>query len=68
MRKTESEILIADNGNGFVIDERQGTGNGLTNMVKRMADVGGTCTIQSTPDLGTVIAFAIPIRTESHDA
>lgn len=66
--ENKMEILIADNGSGFVIDERQGTGNGLTNMVKRMADVGGTCTIQSRPDHGTIIALAIPMQTERNSA
>jgi signal transduction histidine kinase/ligand-binding sensor domain-containing protein len=51
------EILVADNGKGFAVQERQGTGNGLKNMEKRIADLGGILSIESMPGRGTRLAI-----------
>ena len=56
------QVLIADNGRGFVIDERLGAGNGLNNMNKRIADIGGKFKIESKPNGGTQVCVAIPLR------
>ena len=56
------EILTADNGRGFVLDGSLGTGNGLNNMNKRIADIGGTLKIESKPNCGTQVSIAIPLR------
>ena len=53
------EILIADNGRGFTVDERLATGNGLSNMNKRIADIGGTCTIASQLGRGTKLVIGV---------
>jgi ligand-binding sensor domain-containing protein/signal transduction histidine kinase len=55
--KDKLEVLVADNGKGFVVQERQGTGNGLKNMQKRIADVGGILSIDSMPGRGTRLAI-----------
>jgi two-component system sensor histidine kinase ChiS len=55
--KDKLEILVADNGKGFVVQERQGTGNGLKNMQKRISDVGGMLSIESMPGRGTRLAI-----------
>jgi signal transduction histidine kinase len=55
------EIDIDDNGKGFNMDESAESGNGLENMSKRTADIGGVLTITSSTDHGTRVAMRIPI-------
>ena len=52
------EILLEDNGRGFKRDERVTSGNGLTNMKKRVEDIGGTFAIESETNHGTRVALA----------
>jgi signal transduction histidine kinase len=53
-------IAITDNGHGF--DATQAPqGNGLKNMQRRMESVGGSVTIQSTPEGGTAVCFEVSI-------
>ena len=56
------EILISDNGKGFVLNDRLGTGNGLSSMNKRIADVGGTLRIDSMPGRGTLVAVQATLK------
>jgi len=53
-------VVVQDNGSGFQPDEKRG-GNGLTNMQRRLADLGGTCEIQSSPGNGTRVIMQLPI-------
>ncbi|MFZ0826183.1 MAG: two-component regulator propeller domain-containing protein [Verrucomicrobiia bacterium] len=62
------ELAIEDNGRGFVPGTRDKTsddprrfasGNGLENMTRRLAEIGGRCDIRSTPGGGTKICFEI---------
>lgn len=55
------EILIEDNGRGFDMDESAESGNGLGNMNKRMADIGGVLTMISRPDHGTRVAMRLSV-------
>jgi signal transduction histidine kinase/streptogramin lyase len=66
--KEESfELSVADNGRGFaacektkVVSPAQGraaAGNGLGNMRRRLAAIGGSCEIQSVPGAGTKVIF-----------
>ena len=55
------EILIADNGRGFAVDERLGAGNGLNNMNKRIADISGKLSVKSEPGCGTSISLALKL-------
>jgi signal transduction histidine kinase len=64
------EICVQDNGKGFdskiqaANDPRsKDTNDGLRNMTKRFADVGGQCIIESTAGLGTTIKFILPLTT-----
>jgi signal transduction histidine kinase len=41
---------------------RQSSGDGLVNIRARIAAVGGTLEIRSTPGAGTVIVATIPFR------
>jgi len=64
---------VADNGRGFVSGEpapsspdRLASGNGLANMRRRLADIGGHCEVQSAPGAGTRVKFVVSVKaTES---
>lgn len=72
--KSAFEIKISDNGKGLSADHINSTsgssatasGNGLSNMRKRLADIGGVCTIESSPSQGTNIRFVIPLNSFSN--
>lgn len=53
---------VRDDGRGFCLD-RPGspTGFGITSMRQRLAEVGGTLTLESEPGSGTAISAAIPL-------
>ena len=54
-------LAIVDNGTGFDPDAPRGLGHlGLANMDARMAGIGGTLAIQSSPGRGTRIIVRIP--------
>ncbi len=53
-------ILIKDDGVGFNIAEKK-EGNGLTNMQKRVADIKGKITINSSLNKGVTIEVKIPL-------
>jgi signal transduction histidine kinase len=66
----ESFVLsVADNGRGFaacektkVVSPAQGraaAGDGLGNMRRRLAAIGGSCEIQSVPGAGTKVVFLV---------
>ena len=62
------EIVIADDGKGFDAKaktsdaSREGdTHDGLRNMTKRFADVGGRCFIESATGHGTTVRFVLPL-------
>ena len=52
-------VRIMDNGKGMV-DEKQGEGNGLLNMQKRVALLNGSLRMKS--EQGVVIEFFVPVR------
>ncbi len=64
------EIQISDNGKGFVFPSTAsdqepsggGTGDGLSNMRKRLGEIGGSCRIESAPGTGTKIWFSISLK------
>lgn len=53
------EIEINDNGKGFDLENSQLKGNGLTNMAKRIKEIGGDFKIISTIGKGTKIIIHI---------
>jgi signal transduction histidine kinase len=61
LTELKMETSICDNGRGFVSGEERGSGNGLLNMRKRMADIGGEFWIESTPGAGTRITIVAPL-------
>jgi signal transduction histidine kinase len=61
--KDELMLRISDDGCGFDHAERASAGSyGLRNMAKRVADLGGVFSIDSTPGFGTVIHIQLPLR------
>lgn len=64
-------LTVEDNGQGFTPPSpspnpggnpppiRPG-GNGLNNMRRRLAEIGGACEVQSRPGAGTIIRFIVP--------
>jgi signal transduction histidine kinase len=68
------KIRVVDNGKGF--DSKGSLANGpyfkemhdgLRNMTKRFADVGGQCSIESTVGSGTKITFILPLKGAKKD-
>jgi signal transduction histidine kinase len=72
VRENSFELVVADNGRGFAVGEksrkatsapgRVASGNGLENMRRRLAVIGGSCEIQSTPGTGTKVTFSVLIK------
>jgi len=68
------DLLIEDNGRGFSTESAapttpgvgaKATGNGLTNMRKRLEQIGGSFEITSQPGGGTRIRFALRLHGHS---
>jgi len=62
--KIEKSILhlsIQDNGRGLERTEKPSLGNGLSNMEKRAAKNGGSCTIENHAGKGVSIEVKIPL-------
>jgi signal transduction histidine kinase/ligand-binding sensor domain-containing protein len=72
LAREKLELLVADNGRGFTAgvalyplsanSDGLAGGNGLANMRRRLAEIGGACEIQSEPGRGTEVKFTVPIR------
>ncbi len=54
-------VVVEDNGCGFDQTAAAGDRNGLTNMVQRMAEIGGTCAMSSQPGGGCLVEFTVPL-------
>ena len=69
---TAFTLAVEDNGRGFSpgagptkpLGERVHfeSGNGLENMRKRLADIGGRCEIVSAPGNGTKVSFTVAVK------
>src|SRR6185312_12841487 len=59
-------IEVVDNGHGFDANQVTGEGNGLTNMRRRLEDIGGRMEIISEPEKGTTVRFVVA-RGQLHD-
>jgi signal transduction histidine kinase len=59
---------LEDNGRGFdpeTISQSPGSGgsgNGLSNMSRRLQEIQGRCDIQSAPGQGTKVIFVVPVK------
>lgn len=71
VREKSFELAVEDNGRGFMVSKTAGPsvrapgraadGNGLENMRRRLAAVGGRCEIHSHPGGGTRVIFFVPL-------
>ena len=67
---TRFTINISDNGKGFDVAARESrpeaataaAGDGLVNMRRRLADIGGQYRLESTTGEGTSVTFVIPLN------
>jgi len=55
-------IAIEDNGRGLPVVEKKDAGDGLNNLRRRMAQIGGQCDITSLPGGGVAIALSLPLK------
>jgi signal transduction histidine kinase len=55
------QLFLSDNGKGFDLKNISNQSNGLKNFKKRMIEIGGTTTIDSTIGKGTRLIFTLPI-------
>ena len=56
------DVSVSDDGRGFEISEQLATGNGLTNMKRRLQEIGGSCAIESEPGKGTTIRLRMTVN------
>lgn len=54
-------VSIKDDGRGFQFVE-QPVGHGLTNMKRRLSDIGGHCSIESAPRKGTLVQMQLTVK------
>lgn len=68
MRDSDDELLvsIADDGRGFIGTPEDPDQSGLANMRERLAEAGGSCTVDSSA-AGTRVTFILPLRKPPHD-
>jgi signal transduction histidine kinase len=55
------EMILTDDGVGFIPEEMKGKGNGLPNLQERARQINGEVTITSTPGSGTEIRLQVPV-------
>ena len=60
--KNHVEMLIKDDGRGFVNDSSMLKGTGIANMNRRAGMLNGHCNVTSIPGDGTQIKIEIPIN------
>jgi signal transduction histidine kinase len=58
-------VSIEDKGRGFDPIRVEGTGNGLTNMRKRLEKVGGRFALDTQPGAGATIRLTLPLPASS---
>lgn len=56
------QVTVIDNGVGFDTTREFPGHLGLRSMQERMAQLGGTCAIRSTPGQGAHLTFSLPLR------
>jgi signal transduction histidine kinase/ligand-binding sensor domain-containing protein len=69
VKEKSFELAVADNGHGCAVGEktkeatsapdRAASGYGLENMRRRLTAIGGSCEIQSAPNIGTKVIFSV---------
>jgi signal transduction histidine kinase len=60
-------LAVEDNGRGFEIDGKVAAdADGLANLNRRLADIGGRCEYRSEHGKGTTTTFTVPLKTPAH--
>jgi len=59
--RDELIICVRDDGRGFTPGAPLAAGNGLGNMARRLALLGGDCVVDSRPGHGTAVRFSAPL-------
>jgi len=54
-------LIVKDDGVGFIYQENKSTGNGLLNLKQRTSVFSGTFLLESQPGAGTVVSVQCPI-------
>lgn len=54
-------VIVEDNGKGFSPTAAEAERNGMTNMKQRLADIGGSFTLNSSPGKGCRVTFLLPL-------
>jgi signal transduction histidine kinase len=54
--------VVEDDGRGFEPEEVRGDALGLVGMRERLALLGGTLAIESSPQTGTALVAFVPLR------
>ncbi len=64
--ETSLVLQIEDDGKGIAAepDEEPGCGHGLSNMVQRLEEIGGSCEVLSNGSAGTIVKFEIQLKGE----
>jgi signal transduction histidine kinase len=57
---TELQLMVADDGSGFVMQETNGAGFGLRGLQERIAAMGGVLRVESAPEAGTSVRCTLP--------
>ncbi|MGC3957396.1 MAG: histidine kinase [Verrucomicrobiota bacterium] len=58
----EVMVIVEDDGKGFDLSKRDMERNGLTNMMNRMAELGGSCRVTSQPGAGCKLELTAPLK------
>ncbi len=61
------DISIQDTGSGFRPADKI-SGNGLSNMKQRLQNIGGSCSVESTPGVGTTVRLRLKIQSPVRDS
>ena len=65
VRQNDLMLIVVDDGVG--IDDRRGSGNGLTNMAERAEQLGGRCAVTAGAGAaGTCLEWRVPIDGSRH--
>ena len=60
-------VVVEDNGLGFEIDGQvSADADGLSNLSRRLTEIGGRCEYRSEQGKGTITTFTAPLRTPAH--
>jgi signal transduction histidine kinase len=55
------QVVVEDNGRGFLPAEKKGGRNGMANMKQRLVDISGSFTLCSAPGRGCRVTFLLPL-------